>query len=544
MTGFQTTRGTFAAYIAVDVPLAARGAGRRAPMTSLRSRAILALALGLALIGSVFAAPTTARAHPLGNFSVNHVTTVRISDDKVQLRYLLDQAEIPTLQERALSPKEVLERKRDEVLRGLELTVDGKRVALKFGGGETAGEAGADTRAGTGGEAAETGTEAGGAQTGTEAGGAQTGTEAGGAAGGLAEDGAKVTFPSGSGGLPTSRFEFRLSAAVDSPRSVRLHDNTFEDRVGWRAIVAAPGEGTAVRTDAPSNDPTDGLRRYPDDLLTSPLDRRDAAFTVRPGDGTLVAPRSEGGEFATTTGNREGGFAGLFERASAGEGVLVLLLLAAFGWGALHALSPGHGKAMVAAYLVGTRGQAKHAVVLGATVTVTHTIGVFALGLVTLALSQYVLPEDLYPWLNLAAGLLVVAIGAGVLRSRIRHARHQHHHHPHHHDHHHHHHEVTPRGLLGMGAAAGLIPCPSALVVLLAAVSQQEIGLGMLLIVAFSLGLAGTLTALGLAVVYARRLVPRLKLPRLAATLPAASALLIVGVGCVLTLNAVPKVLL
>jgi nickel/cobalt exporter len=216
--------------------------------------------------------------------------------------------------------------------------------------------------------------------------------------------------------------------------------------------------------------------------------------------------------------------------------VLVLLLLAAFGWGALHALSPGHGKAMVAAYLVGTQGKPRHAIALGATVTVTHTIGVFALGLVTLALSQYVLPEDLYPWLNLTAGLLVVAIGAGVLRARLRQAK-QHHHH-------HHHHDVTRRGLLAMGAAAGLIPCPSALVVLLAAVSQHELALGMVLIVAFSLGLAGTLTALGLAVVHARRLVPRLELPRLAAALPAASALLIVGVGCVLTAGAVPEALL
>jgi nickel/cobalt transporter (NicO) family protein len=452
----------------------------------------LMAALGLTLITAVLAAPTTADAHPLGNFSVNHVTTVRLSNDEIEVRYLLDQAEIPTVQERGLSPKELLERKRMEVLRGLELTVDGTQTALKVAGG------------------------------------------------------GRVTFPPGSGGLPTSRFEFELVAAVSSPRSVRLRDDSFRDRVGWRAIVAAPGEGTAVRTDAPSNDPTGGLRRYPEDLLTSPLDRRDASFTVRPGDGTLVAPQQEGGELATS-GERapgEGGFAGLFERAAAGEGVLLLFLVAAFGWGALHALSPGHGKAMVAAYLIGTRGKARHAVALGATVTVTHTIGVFALGLVTLALSQYVLPEDLYPWLNLVAGLLVVAIGAGVLRSRIRHAKseHEHHHHDHHHDHHHH--DVTKRGLLGMGAAAGLIPCPSALVVLLAAVSQHEIALGMLLIVAFSLGLAGTLTALGLAVVYARRLVPRLKLPRLAAALPAASALVIVGVGCLLTLNAVPEVLL
>jgi nickel/cobalt transporter (NicO) family protein len=146
---------------------------------------------------------------------------------------------------------------------------------------------------------------------------------------------------------------------------------------------------------------------------------------------------------------------------------------------------------------------------------------------VTLALSQYVLPEDLYPWLNLASGLLVVAIGLGVLRSRVRRRRH-----------HHHHHDVTKRGLLGMGAAAGLIPCPSALVVLLAAVAQHEIALGLLLIVAFSAGLAATLTALGLVVVYARRVLP---LRAGAGLLPAASALAIVGVGVLLTANAMPS---
>ena len=117
------------------------------------------------------------------------------------------------------------------------------------------------------------------------------------------------------------------------------------------------------------------------------------------------------------------GFAGIFSDAASGEGVLLLLLLAAFGWGALHALSPGHGKAMVAAYLIGTRGTPRHAVALGAVVTFTHTIGVFTLGLVTLLLSQYILPEDLYPWLNLASGLLVVIVGVGVLRSRVRWAR-------------------------------------------------------------------------------------------------------------------------
>jgi len=166
-------------------------------------------------------------------------------------------------------------------------------------------------------------------------------------------------------------------------------------------------------------------------------------------------------------------------------------------------------------------------------VTVTHTIGVFALGVVTLALSQYVLPEQLYPWLTLVSGLLVVLVGAGVLRSRVRKA-HSHSHGPK---------NVGWKGLLGMGAAAGLIPCPSALVVLLAAISQHEVALGLLLIVAFSFGLATTLTALGLAVVSARKLIPaRLAAGRIASALPAASALLIVGVGCVLTANAVSGV--
>ena len=195
-----------------------------------------------------------------------------------------------------------------------------------------------------------------------------------------------------------------------------VRDETFRGRVGWRSIVAKPGRGTAVRTGAPASDPTRGLTRYPAALLDSPADLRVARFDVRPGDGTLVAggeKRSGGG------GSASDGFAGLFADAAAGEGVLLLLLLAAFGWGAVHALSPGHGKAMVAAYLVGTRGTPRQAVALGATVTVTHTAGVVLLGVVALTLSQYVLPEDLYPWLNLVAGLLVLGVGAAVLRGRL-----------------------------------------------------------------------------------------------------------------------------
>jgi nickel/cobalt transporter (NicO) family protein len=429
----------------------------------------------------LLASATAAHAHPLGNFSVNHLSTVSISADRVEVRYVLDQAEIPTVQERGLGRAEVLRRKLAEVDRGLVLTVDGRRVAL-----HTAGPP-------------------------------------------------ELTFPSGAGGLSTTRLELTLKAVVDGPEDVSLKDRTFPGRVGWKAIVAAPGEGTAVRTKTAAGDPTHGLRTYPQGLLDTPLDQREADFSVTPGTGRLAAPDQPSGSSARSE-PRSDGFAGLFEDAADGRGVLVLLLLAAFGWGALHALSPGHGKAMVAAYLIGTRGTSRDALVLGATVTVTHTIGVFALGLVTLGLSQYVLPEQLYPWLTLVSGLLVVAVGASVLRSRLR---------PKHHHHHHHHHppEVTRRGLLGMGAAAGLLPCPSALVVLLAAISQHEVALGMLLIVAFSLGLAGTLTALGVAVVHARRFVPpRLAAGRLAALLPAFSAVVVVALGLVLAARAVPAV--
>jgi ABC-type nickel/cobalt efflux system permease component RcnA len=298
------------------------------------------------------------------------------------------------------------------------------------------------------------------------------------------------------------------------------------------------------------------------------MDVRLGSFAVGPGAGTLLAPASPYGSGSTTTNRSGDGFADVFARAAAGHGVLLVLLLAAFAWGALHALSPGHGKSMVAAYLVGTRGTARHALALGMTVTVSHTIGVFALGLVTLALAQYVLPEQLYPWLNLVSGLMVVAIGAAVLRSRLRrlrgsavHPGHHDHHHPHDghdhphggHDHaagHDHGHSHVPpdgltwKGLIGMGASAGAIPCPSALVVLLGAIAQHQVALGLLLIAVFSMGLAATLCLLGLLVVSARRLAGRLPVPgRLASAVPALSTLFILGVGLMLTGRAIPQVI-
>jgi ABC-type nickel/cobalt efflux system permease component RcnA len=440
-------------------------------------RALLAGLLFMAFSAS------PADAHPLGNFTINHLSRVSVGAQRIDVSYTLDQAEIPTFQERGVGPQVVLARKVDEVRRGLRLSVDGRHAALTV------------------------------------------------------QPGARISFPPGQGGLRTTRVEVRFSAPTG--RSVRFNDATFPGRVGWKAVVAAPGKGTDVRSSVPATDPTGGLRHYPSDLLKSPLDQRSAGFTSKLGSGEVIAPH--GKHFGGSSGSGSGdGFASVFADAASGRGVLVLLLLAAFAWGALHALSPGHGKSMVAAYLVGTRGTARHALALGATVTIAHTAGVFALGLVTLALSQYVLPEDLYPWLTLASGLLVVAVGVTVLRSRVKKVQQHHHHHDHHH---HHEHDVSWRSLVAMGASAGLLPCPSALVVLLAALSQHQVVLGLVLITAFSLGLAATISGIGIAVIYARSLLSRFDFgSRAAGALPAASALVIVVVGCVLTAKAVPGV--
>jgi nickel/cobalt transporter (NicO) family protein len=233
----------------------------------------------------------------------------------------------------------------------------------------------------------------------------------------------------------------------------------------------------------------------------------------------------------------DSGFAALVARDDLGAWVILASLAVALFWGAAHALSPGHGKAIITAYLVGQRGTARHAALLGLIVTVTHTIGVFALGLVTLLLSRFIVPEQLYPWLNLVSGLLVVAIGASVLHARWHHRRHHHHHH------HHHEHDLSRRSLIAVGVSGGLLPCPSALVVLLAAISLHRIGFGLLLIVAFSAGLALTITAIGLVAVLARTAFRRLSFEgRALSLLPALSALVILAAGVAMTLHALPQV--
>jgi nickel/cobalt transporter (NicO) family protein len=421
-----------------------------------------------------------AAAHPLGNFTVNRFSAVELSGRDIYVHYVLDLAEIPTYQEggRVRSPGFP-----SALARGFVLELDGTRTVLvpvKH----------------------------------------------------------KLSTKPGAGGLPTLRFEavFRAHPPAQGTALV-FHDTNFADRIGWKEVVVRADHGASIQSSSvPSTSETEELRAYPKNLLKSPLDVTSVHASVGLGSGPGVAPLLEDGAVQQRTG---GGFESLIARGELGAGVILVSLLIAAFWGAAHALTPGHGKAIVAGYLVGSRGKPRHAVLLGGIVTVTHTAGVFALGLVTLLLSQFVVPERLYPWLTVASGLLVVAVGGSVFWSRWRHRRADGHGHDHHHAHSH-----DTRGLLGIGVAAGLLPCPSALVVLLSAISLHKVGFGLALIVAFSLGLAATITSIGLLAVFARRAFGRLALDGpFVSALPVVSALVILAVGIGITVNALPQVM-
>jgi nickel/cobalt transporter (NicO) family protein len=338
-----------------------------------------------------------------------------------------------------------------------------------------------------------------------------------------------LAFPQGQGGLHTMRLEVILRGPrVDTAARLAYRDANYAGRIGWKEIVV----GAHARSS--SNE----LHAYPKDLLQSPLAVASIATRVRPTNDPPPVLSQRSDLVARDRAVADSGFAGLIARRDLSALTIAVSLLVALFWGAAHALSPGHGKTIVTAYLVGRRGTPWHAALLGLVVTATHTVGVFTLGLVTLALSQYIVPETLYPWLNLVSGVLVVAIGASVLRARVRHAHAHHHGHDHEHEHH-----RGRRSLVAVGISGGLLPCPSALVVLLAAISLHRIVFGLLLIVAFSAGLALTVTGVGIAALLARRVLARRTVDgALVRALPAVSALVILVAGLVMTVHAVPKV--
>lgn len=449
------------------------------------------LVLAAALVATL-ALAAAAAAHPLGNFTVNHYAGIELAGDAVFVHYVLDLAEIPTFQLSGDVRRNGYPR---ELARQLELRLDGRRVPLVPVAHRT-----------------------------------------------LARPGA--------GGLETLRLDVVYRASAVGHGRLAFVDRVFPQRIGWREITISARDGAQlIASAAPATTVSDELRSYPTDRLRSPLDIRAAEARFEPGDSAARPPRLAP---PTAPAPTAGGLESLIHRGELSLGIVVVSLLIAAFWGAVHALTPGHGKALVAGYLVGTRGRPRHAFLLGATVTVTHTAGVFALGAVTLLLSRFIVPEQLYPWLTLVSGLLVVLVGAGVLRQRLgrardgAHAHHDHHDHDHdvaHHDHHHDDAMPSSRGIVGVGVAAGLLPCPSALVVLLSAIALHRVGFGLALIVAFSLGLAATITAIGLVAVLARRRFARARLDGpLIRALPALSAVVILLVGVVITVKAVPGV--
>lgn len=345
-----------------------------------------------------------------------------------------------------------------------------------------------------------------------------------------------LTVPDVEGQLITMQLVLNLEAqlpALTEPTNFEYRNNNFNDGNGWREIVVRPLDGLTLNDPALEQDLSNELQAYPASMK-SMLDVRAVTFRAAPAGvfqsatpQGLTSPQPAAG--LPRRAQSDDQFAGLIAAPTLTPQLIFFSLLLSLVLGAGHALTPGHGKAIVGAYLVGNRGQAKDAVILGLTTTLTHTSSVFVLGFVTMFVSSYILPERLFPWLELLSGALVIVIGLGMFWQRLTDLMrygyvpahtHDHHDpaHPHDHDYDHdhgghsHHHDVQPinlRGLLTLGISGGMLPCPSALVVMLGAIALHRIAFGMLLIVAFSIGLAGVLTGIGLLLVYAQRLFER-----------------------------------
>jgi ABC-type nickel/cobalt efflux system permease component RcnA len=463
------------------------------------------------LLLALFLVTGTLFAHPMGNFSVSHYSRIQVTASGAEIHYVLDLAEIPTfelLQEWGLtagSPQTDLNRKSAgkalEWVHNLQIVANGREIQPQL---------------------------------------------------------------------------VRTSAVLDKG-ALSFEDGNYPERAGWKEIVVTAGKDAVVEDASPSGaDRSHELQAYPQDPLVAPPQNLRAAVrwhaaaplvsqTVPPQpEPTRAVPPSQPesnvqpGQSAPGMVVRGDYLSRLLRQTNLGWGAILIGLAVAFGLGSIHALSPGHGKTIVAAYLVGSRGTAKHAAFLGGMVTFTHTISVFFLGLVTLFLSRYVLPETIYPVLGTISGLSIVWIGGTLFYRRYRKAFghvhvHEHHHgHDHHHDHgafthdhgdgHVHSHvpegEITLTSLVALGASGGLVPCPSALVLLLSSVALGRVGLGLILLVAFSAGLAAVLTAIGMTVVYAKNLLPdSQKTARNAAFryLPVASAAIITCAGVLMT---------
>ncbi len=422
----------------------------------------------------ILSAAFSAFAHPLGNFSVNQFSRLAVEKTGIQIKQVLDIAEIPTFQAKdeidadknGMFSDEELNSYAAKItpnyLSNLSLNVNNQTLLLRT-------------------------------------------------------DSSKVSLKDGAGSLPTLRIEWNFIADVRiaDTNIVKFENKNFAERIGWNEIIVNKTTGINVfNSSIFGNTFSDELKNYPENLLNAPLSERTAEFSFTANSIPATAKVLQNRDGNASVAVPKDRLAELIAIPEITPTVVLFALLLAFGLGAMHALSPGHGKTVVGAYLVGSRGTIKHAMFLGLTVTITHTVGVFALGLITLFASNYILPEKIMPFLTFISGLMVFYIGVNLFKGRLLsifgtkdiHSHHTHSHGEHSHGGKVHSHlppqEITWKNLLGLGISGGLLPCPSALVLMLSAISLNRTGYGILLTFVFSLGLAATLTSIGLIFLY------------------------------------------
>jgi len=511
---------------------------------------------------------STALAHPMGNFSVNHYSKLDVQSDKIVIRYFIDLVEIPTYQElqqaniaasadipidpHASNVIRYVEMRGAELGSGLRLVVNGRSIAVRMRSSD-------------------------------------------------------VIFPPGAGGLPTMKMGFVYEAEYPSDTdrqhvNVLYTDQNYPGHSGWKEMTAVASAGTLISSSVPSTDRSRELSDYSTDLLNSPPAILEASIkaALPPAAVAILKPESQTvrestyhqawGSMAVKKSNAippphqatvapfstaplhtsaspvqlranqqqtpRSKFTELITAQHLSIWFLLTAAIIAIGLGALHALEPGHGKTIVAAYLVGSRGTARHAALLGLIVTVSHTAGVFALGAITLYASRYILPEQLYPWLGVFSGMTIAVLGCYMFLRRSTGTATDHSHVP-----------GVPNlhtffsrrvasddaepaqdmlrnaatsrvsltQLFTLGITGGIIPCPAALIVLLSAFALHRVALGFFLIVAFSLGLAAVLIGFGMLMVYARRFMTHLQIdgPLTKRWLPLVSSafIMILGIG-------------
>ncbi|MFF3348716.1 nickel/cobalt transporter [Streptomyces sp. NPDC002779] len=451
---------------------------------TLRRTVASGAALLTAVGALVLAGSPSASAHPLGNFTVNRYDGLVAAPGTLRVDHVEDLAEIPATQAKPDVERLGLDawagRRCATAARDSALTVDGRSVALTV------------------------------------------------------ETGHACRGP-GQAGLDTLRVECVLSAPLPDADSLALDFRAAGagSGPGWREVTARGDRMTLTASDVPEESLSRELRDYPEELLSSPADTRAASLSVRPGG---PAPAGEERDAPAASVLPRGAdrwtraLDSLVARHDLTVGFAALALCVAVGLGALHALAPGHGKTLMAAVAAarGGRARLKDVLPLAASVTVTHTLGVVALGLLITA--GPTAAPGVITWLGIAGGALVTAAGATLVRRAWRGRSHRHPHtpahvpartpvlvgaHTHQHAHpgththvhshggHTHTHATAPtvRGTILLGFAGGLVPSPSAVVILVGAAALGHAWFGLLLVVAYGVGLALTLGAAGFAVV-------------------------------------------